>query len=133
MCPGVLGLWVHGWICTSVDNCQWGLWACCSSSLGLLHCGYWVVAQGLSFALLWGGCGSPGGGPAGVPMLWGALGCLWLRISSVSVSGPGGQVCGSSYSLLHIFIEKPYIHKRAHTPKGVWIQVLTDVNTSCIH
>ncbi|MEQ2285801.1 hypothetical protein AMECASPLE_035643 [Ameca splendens] len=47
-----------------------------------------------------------------------ALGGLWMsvaQISSVSVSVPGGQVCGSSHSLLHIFMEKPCIHKRAHT------------------
>ncbi|MED6256596.1 hypothetical protein ATANTOWER_030060 [Ataeniobius toweri] len=29
--------------------------------------------------------------------------------------GSRGQVCGSSHSLLHIFMEKPCIHKRAHT------------------
>ncbi|MED6235218.1 hypothetical protein ATANTOWER_020111 [Ataeniobius toweri] len=51
---------------------------------------------------------------------WGscALGGLWMsvaRICFVSVSGPGGQVCGSSHSLLHIFMEKPCMHKRAHT------------------
>ncbi|MED6244206.1 hypothetical protein ATANTOWER_031330 [Ataeniobius toweri] len=40
MCPRVLGLWVHGWICSYVE---------------------------------------PGGGPPGVPVLWGAFGCLWLR------------------------------------------------------
>ncbi|MEQ2223082.1 hypothetical protein ILYODFUR_033161 [Ilyodon furcidens] len=41
--------------------------------------------------------------------------CLWLGSPQVSVPGPGGQVCGSSHSLLHIFMEKPYIHKHTHT------------------
>ncbi|MEQ2296039.1 hypothetical protein AMECASPLE_020763 [Ameca splendens] len=37
MCPRVLGLWVHDWICSGVDG--WGLWARCCRSLRLLHCG----------------------------------------------------------------------------------------------
>ncbi|MEQ2312486.1 hypothetical protein AMECASPLE_031527 [Ameca splendens] len=47
-----------------------------------------------------------------------ALGGLCMsvaHISSLSVLGPGGQVCGSSHSLLHIFKEEPYIHKCSHT------------------
>ncbi|MEQ2311871.1 hypothetical protein AMECASPLE_025070 [Ameca splendens] len=51
MCPGVSGLWIHGWICSVVDGCWRGL----------------------------------------------------------------EQVCGSSHSLLHISMERPYIHKLAHT------------------
>ncbi|MEQ2284661.1 hypothetical protein AMECASPLE_023813 [Ameca splendens] len=72
-----------------------------------------------------GGCGSPGGGSPGVPVpldvyrgLWIVYRGFWMsmaRISSVSVSGPGGQVCGSSHSLLHICMEKPCIHKHAHS------------------
>ncbi|MEQ2178020.1 hypothetical protein GOODEAATRI_009681 [Goodea atripinnis] len=61
-----------------VDSCRRGLWARRCGSLGLLHCRCWVVPLGLSTALLWGGCGSPGGGSPGVPVLWGAFGCLWL-------------------------------------------------------
>ncbi|MED6283880.1 hypothetical protein CHARACLAT_013573 [Characodon lateralis] len=56
-CPGVLGLWVHGWICSSVDGCRRSLWALCCSSLELLHCGCWVdplVELGGSPVLLWG-------------------------------------------------------------------------------
>ncbi|MEQ2173060.1 hypothetical protein GOODEAATRI_027771 [Goodea atripinnis] len=127
LCPGlewpcgVFAIWVHGWIC--IDSCQRGLLARCCSSLGLLHCDCWVVPLGLSSAALWGGCGSPRGGPP---------------------FGPGGQVCGSSHSLWHIFMEKPYKHKRAHTyTHRCWIQVLTETqmfyiaphlppNTSCI-
>ncbi|MEQ2287061.1 hypothetical protein AMECASPLE_008664 [Ameca splendens] len=55
VCPGVLGLWVHGWICSGVDGCRRGLWARCCGSLGLLHCRCWVAPLGLSTALLWGG------------------------------------------------------------------------------
>ncbi|MEQ2288205.1 hypothetical protein AMECASPLE_020376 [Ameca splendens] len=53
--PGVLGLCVHDWICSSVDDCWRSLWARRCSSLGLLRCGCWVVPLGLSSALLWGG------------------------------------------------------------------------------
>ncbi|MEQ2282002.1 hypothetical protein AMECASPLE_036048 [Ameca splendens] len=49
-----LGLWLHGWICSGIESCRRGLWARCFSSLGLLHCGCWVVPLGLSPALLWG-------------------------------------------------------------------------------
>ncbi|MEQ2221590.1 hypothetical protein ILYODFUR_017388 [Ilyodon furcidens] len=59
-CPRVLGHWVHGWICSGVDGCQPGLWAHRCSSVGLLHCGCWVVPLELSFALLCGGRSSPG-------------------------------------------------------------------------
>ncbi|MEQ2285835.1 hypothetical protein AMECASPLE_036020 [Ameca splendens] len=60
-----------------------------------------------------------GGSPWTVVLL-GPLdtGCLWrsvVPISSVSASGPGWQVCGSSHPLLIILMEKPYLHKRAHT------------------
>ncbi|MEQ2293016.1 hypothetical protein AMECASPLE_028896 [Ameca splendens] len=82
------GLWVHSWICS-----RQGLWACCSSSLGLLHCGCWVVPLRLSSALLllWEGCGSPVGGSLGFPCSGGPLGVMFVaQISSVSVSGPGG-------------------------------------------
>ncbi|MED6254275.1 hypothetical protein ATANTOWER_021855 [Ataeniobius toweri] len=27
ICPGVLGLWVHGWICSGIDGFRRGLWA----------------------------------------------------------------------------------------------------------
>ncbi|MEQ2265448.1 hypothetical protein XENORESO_007264 [Xenotaenia resolanae] len=62
---------------------------------------------GLSSALLWGSCG----GPLRVPCSGGPLSVA--QISSVSVSGPGAQVHGSSHSLLYIFMEKPYLHKHA--------------------
>ncbi|MED6234095.1 hypothetical protein ATANTOWER_022212, partial [Ataeniobius toweri] len=71
ICPGVSGLWVHGWICSGVDGCRQGLWTRRCSSLGLLHCGCWVVPLGLSPALLWGGCGSPdNGSPGAFRYLW---------------------------------------------------------------
>ncbi|MED6262531.1 hypothetical protein ATANTOWER_021187 [Ataeniobius toweri] len=54
MFPGVSGLWFHGWFCCSVDSCRQGLWARRCSSVGLLHCGSWVVPLWLSSVLLWG-------------------------------------------------------------------------------
>ncbi|MEQ2300136.1 hypothetical protein AMECASPLE_022270 [Ameca splendens] len=89
MCLGVPGLWVHGCICSR-------------------HRRLLAGPVGSSSALLWVGCGSPGGGLSGFP----CSGVLWMvvaQISSVPVSGPGGQVCGSSHSLLHILIEKPIL------------------------
>ncbi|MEQ2315567.1 hypothetical protein AMECASPLE_023764 [Ameca splendens] len=77
-----------------------------------------------------------------------ALGGLWMsiaRISFVSLPGPGGQVCGSSHSLLHIFIEKPCVHKCTHTQthrcldSGVnrYTNIYTELHlpliTFCIH
>ncbi|MED6246888.1 hypothetical protein ATANTOWER_025578 [Ataeniobius toweri] len=97
VCPGVLGLWVHGWICSGVDGCRRGLWTRRCGSLGLLHCRCWVVPLGLSTALLWRPldvCGSD---------------LLSVR------PGTMGQACGSSHSLLHIFVEKPCIQERVHT------------------
>ncbi|MED6290834.1 hypothetical protein CHARACLAT_017489 [Characodon lateralis] len=97
-----LGLGVHGWICSGIDSWQ--------RDLGLLHCGCWVVPLRLSSVLLWGGDSSPSNGPHGVPVLWGAFGCLLLRCPLCL-----SQVCGSSHLLLHIFIEEPYILKRTYT------------------
>ncbi|MED6247055.1 hypothetical protein ATANTOWER_028936 [Ataeniobius toweri] len=111
ICPGVSGLWDHGWICLGVDGCRRGLWArrwgICTVAAGwfpwdfplLFSGGVAVFRQWFS----WGSC---------------ALGGLWMSvagISSVSVPGPGGQVCGSSHSLLHIFMEKPCIYKHPQT------------------
>ncbi|MED6260645.1 hypothetical protein ATANTOWER_025146 [Ataeniobius toweri] len=108
--PGASALWLLGGSpgtlpCSSLggvavvpalvlDGCRWGLWARRCSSLGLLHCGCWVVPLGLSPALLWGGCSSPGVGSPGVPVLCGGLWMSMARISSLSVPGPGGQVFG---------------------------------------
>ncbi|MED6239164.1 hypothetical protein ATANTOWER_002841 [Ataeniobius toweri] len=63
ICPGVSGLWVHGWICSGVDGCRRGPWARRCISLGLLHCGWfpWDSPQ-----LLSGGVAVV---PAGVPVL----------------------------------------------------------------
>ncbi|MED6240267.1 hypothetical protein ATANTOWER_018464 [Ataeniobius toweri] len=52
----------------------------------------------------------------------GTFGCLWL--SPMSVSGPGGQVCGSSHSLLHICMEKLYIHVTPWVPRNINILLL---------
>ncbi|MEQ2223113.1 hypothetical protein ILYODFUR_033461 [Ilyodon furcidens] len=91
-------------------------------------------------------CGSPGGGPPGIPVLWGAFGCLWLRSPLCLSWVQGGQVCGSSHSLLQIILEKPYKHKRSHTyihrcsyscvnrnTDIPYIELRLLQNTSCIH
>ncbi|KAK5617599.1 hypothetical protein CRENBAI_003144 [Crenichthys baileyi] len=69
ICPRVLGLWVHGWICSGVDGCRRDLWALRCSSPGLLHCRCWVVPLGFPPAPFWGGHGSPCGGSSGAPVL----------------------------------------------------------------
>ncbi|MED6276756.1 hypothetical protein CHARACLAT_006252 [Characodon lateralis] len=84
MCPGSMA----GSALT--DSCRRCLWARRYSSLGLLH---WLLGGSIGSPLLFskGECGSPGSGPPGVPVLWGANGCVGLR-SSVSVSGPGAAI-----------------------------------------
>ncbi|MED6277558.1 hypothetical protein CHARACLAT_014672 [Characodon lateralis] len=103
MCPGVSGLCVHGWICSAAGG------AC-----GLVTAAPWgfcTVAAGWFF---WGSPLLFSGGVAVVPVVV-LLGFLRSReslmsvaqISSMSVSGPMGQVCVMSHSLLNIFLEKP--------------------------
>ncbi|MEQ2302504.1 hypothetical protein AMECASPLE_007429 [Ameca splendens] len=101
-------------MCSGVDGCRWGLWAHRCSSLRLLHCGCWVVPLGFSPAPLWGGYSSPGGGSPEVPVLWGPLDVCGLDLLRIC-PGSRRRVCGSSHSLLHIFMEKPCMYKRAHT------------------
>ncbi|MEQ2253993.1 hypothetical protein ILYODFUR_038334 [Ilyodon furcidens] len=85
------------------------------SSLGLLHCGCWVVPLGVSFALLWRGCNSPGGGPPGVPVFWWAFGCLWLRSPQCLSRAHGGRSVAPFTRYCIFLMEKLFIHKLAHT------------------
>ncbi|MEQ2284880.1 hypothetical protein AMECASPLE_026114 [Ameca splendens] len=109
-------MWVHSWMYSGVDCCLQGLWARHCISLELLHCGRWVVALGLSSALLWGGCGSPDGGPPGVRVLWDIcasdLRCVCL--------GTGGQVCGSSLTIAYFYGETLYIQACSHLQPQVF-------------
>ncbi|MEQ2227828.1 hypothetical protein ILYODFUR_002383 [Ilyodon furcidens] len=98
--PGVSGLWVYGWISSGVDGCRRGTVAagCFPWDSPLLLSGGVTVV--LAVVLLGFLC----------------FGGLWMSVARISsVSGPGGRVCGFSHSLLHIFMEKPYMHMRAHT------------------
>ncbi|MEQ2256323.1 hypothetical protein ILYODFUR_023088 [Ilyodon furcidens] len=116
ICPGVSGHWVHGWICSDINGCWQGLWACCCSSLGLLHCGCWVVPLGLSPALFWGGCGSS----PGVPVLWGAFGCLWLRSPPYlsQVKGAGLQLL--TLTIVYFYEETLYTQVLSHSDPQVF-------------
>ncbi|MEQ2229829.1 hypothetical protein ILYODFUR_022872 [Ilyodon furcidens] len=69
---------------------------------------------GFSPAVLWGVAVVPAVVLLGFLSYGGAFGCLWLGSSRYLSRVQGGQVCGSSHSLLHIFMEKPCIHKRAY-------------------
>ncbi|MED6232129.1 hypothetical protein ATANTOWER_022038 [Ataeniobius toweri] len=51
----------------------------------------------------------------GFPCSWEPLDVCGSDLLRMCVSDQGEQVCGSLHSLLHIFMEKPYIHKRDHT------------------
>ncbi|MED6231742.1 hypothetical protein ATANTOWER_006849 [Ataeniobius toweri] len=115
-----LGLEVGYWG-SGIVGCWRGLWARHCSSLGLLHGGCRVVLLGLSSALLWVVCGSNSSGPAGVPVPWGAFGCLWLRCPPCL-----SLVQGAGLSLLTLTIAYLYgetLSTRALTlvPTGIWI------------
>ncbi|MEQ2282265.1 hypothetical protein AMECASPLE_038729 [Ameca splendens] len=108
--------------CLSVAavSAHWYGWLPCPG-LGPLVCGGslpMAAWRGLDLlalsALRWGGQYSRQWSSQGSH----ALGGLWMSvtlISSISVLGTRGQVCGSSHPLLHIFMEKPYMHKHTHT------------------
>ncbi|MEQ2257565.1 hypothetical protein ILYODFUR_036014 [Ilyodon furcidens] len=109
------GLRVHGWMYSGVGSWRWGLWARRCSSLGLLHCGCWVVPLGPSSALLW-----------------------W---EVAVISGGSLDVCGSDlqggrsvdpHTCYCIFLWKNFIYTSTLTPTSVWIQVLTDTQMLCI-
>ncbi|MED6246887.1 hypothetical protein ATANTOWER_025573 [Ataeniobius toweri] len=77
--------------------------------------GCWRACR-LVTAAPWGFCSVAAGWfPWGSPLVFSGWGLSVAHISSLSVLGPGWLVCGSSHLLLHIFMEKPCIHKRAHT------------------
>ncbi|MED6276092.1 hypothetical protein CHARACLAT_033547 [Characodon lateralis] len=82
-----------------------------------------------------------GCGVGGVPGLWHAVvayllhcGCWVVPVGLSSALLWGSQVCCSSHMLLHIFMENPYIHKRAHTHRCLdsGVNKYTDV-LNCYH
>ncbi|MEQ2157428.1 hypothetical protein GOODEAATRI_001800 [Goodea atripinnis] len=118
----VLG--VQGWVLWCVLAHFWWLLALLGLCWGVvcpLVSGLWVHR-------------SPGCGPSG-PV---------VPLSSVSVSGPRGWVCGYSHPVLNMLMKKPYIHKRGHTythrclDSSVYrytdiLYIELPLNTSCIH
>ncbi|MEQ2256796.1 hypothetical protein ILYODFUR_027792 [Ilyodon furcidens] len=72
------------------------------------------------------GCGSPGGGPPGVPVIWVAFGCLGVR--SPRVQG-GKSVAPHARYCIFLWRNLIYTSTLTLTPTGVWIQVLKDTHT----
>ncbi len=63
---------------------------------------------------LGGGRGCPCGGSPGGPVPWGSLD-VWGPVFSMPASCLAGWGCCSPHTLLNIYMEEPYEHKRAHT------------------
>lgn len=114
----------------SISSCWWKLWAG--------HLGVCIVATGGSSgtqcSFLEGRCSCPCGGALGSL----CFGCLGSNFPHVCL----GWVCCSPHMLVSILMEKPYIHKHAHTYTVVFIQVFSGtfifglrlpLNTSCIN
>ncbi len=114
---GPLGLRAQGPVRPGVVGCRWSLRACRHGTLGRLHCGcrrsrlrallcpFWVEAAVVPAVVLLG-VPCPGG--------------LWMfgaRVFSVPASCLAGWGCCSPHTLLNIYMEEPYEHKRAHTHK----------------
>ncbi len=73
-----------------------------------------VRLRALLCPFLGGGRGCPCGGSPGVP----CPGGLWMfgaRVFSMPTSCLAGWGCCSPHTLLNIYMEEPYEHKRAHT------------------
>ncbi len=114
---GPLGLRAQGPVRPGVVGCRWSLRACRHSTLGRLHCGCRGPAFGLSSAFFWVEAAVvPAVFLLGVP----CPGGLWMfgaRVFSVPASCLAGWGCCSPHTLLNIYMEEPYEHKRAHTHK----------------
>ncbi len=137
---GVGGLWVSGPRARSALG-----WSTAGGACGLAATAPWGAytvavggpAFGLSSALFWVEAAVvPAVVLLGVP----CPGGLWMfgaRVFSVPASCLAGWGCCSPHTLLNIYMEEPYEHKRAHTHKCTlkhshWYkkQVLTD--THCL-
>ncbi len=115
---GVGGLWVsraQGPVRPGMVGCRWSLRACRHGTLGRLHCGCRRSRlRALLRPFLGGGRGCPCGGSPGGPVPGG----LWMfgaRVFSMPASCLAGWGCCSPHTLLNIYMEEPYEHKRAHT------------------
>ncbi len=103
---GVGGLWVFG-ACGLATTAPWGAYtvAVGGPAFGLSSALFWVEAAVVPAVVLLG-VPCPGG--------------LWMfgaRVFSVPASCLAGWGCCSPHTLLNIYMEEPYEHKRAHTHK----------------
>ncbi len=73
-----------------------------------------VPPSALLRPFLGGGRGCPCGGSPGGPVPWGSLD-VWGPGLSMPASCLAGWGCCSPHTLLNIYMEEPYEHKRAHT------------------
>ncbi len=112
---GPLGLRAQGPVRPGVVGCRWSLRACRHGTLGRLHCGCRRSRlRALLCPFLGGGRGCPCGGSPGGPVPWGPR-MFGARVFSVPASCLAGWGCCSPHTLLNIYMEEPYEHKRAHT------------------
>ncbi len=112
---GAFGSPGQGPVRPGMVGCRWSLRACRHGTLGRLHCGCRRSAFGLSSALFWVEAAVvPAVVLLGVP----CPGGLWMfgaRVFSMPASCLAGWGCCSPHTLLNIYMEEPYEHKRAHT------------------
>ncbi len=113
---GPLGLRAQGPVRPGVVGCRWSLRACRHGTLGRLHCAVGGPTFGLSSALffLGGGRGCPCGGSPGGPVPWGPP-AVWGPGLFHACFMPCGMGLLFPHTLLNIYMEEPYEHKRAHT------------------
>ncbi len=112
---GPLGLRAQGPVRPGMVGCRWSLRACRHGTLGRLHCGCRRSRlRALLCPFLGGGRGCPCGGSPGGPVPWGSLD-VWGPGLSMPASCLAGWGCCSPHTLLNIYMEEPYEHKRAHT------------------
>ncbi len=111
---GPLGLRAQGPVRPGVVGCRWSLRACRHGTLGRLHCGcrrsrlrallcpFWVEPR---LSLRWFSWG---------PVPWGPTD-VWGPGLFRACFMPCGWGCCSPHTLLNVYMEEPYEHKRAHT------------------
>ncbi len=112
---GPLGLRAQGPVRPGVVGCRWSLRACRHGTLGRLHCG---CRRSRLRALL-----CPSGWRPRLSLRWfswgsralGGLRMFGARVFSVPASCLAGWGCCSPHTLLNVYMEEPYEHKRAHT------------------
>ncbi len=113
---GPLGLRAQGPVCPGVVDCRWSLRACRHGTLGVYTVAVGGHTFGLSSALFWVEAavvpavvllGVPC--PGGPPDVWG------LDLFHACFMPCGMGLLFPTHTLLNIYMEEPYEHKRAHT------------------